>query len=149
MPKDKLAQPETSEPVAEAEPTTNLLHFEEPIADEAADTDLLKPAGPRAKRVEIWLDIPEESAYPGYRFRAWINHPSKLFSTLQADAAKSLSSVFLEHNGWIDTEGEPYPPMSDPDFWGEIPDDLMRAMMATLDKEKDVLPNLVRRMPRR
>ena len=75
--------------------------------------------GPQVKRREAWVDLPE--AYEGFRFRVWLNAPTRVWGELtgenEAQSLGALRSLVLEHNGWLDFDGQPYPPAEEAEFW--------------------------------
>lgn len=83
------------------------------------------PQPPRAPRKEQWLDVePEE--FPGFRFRAWLGMSDATFMAGIYGSGESqkeaLARMCLEHNGWQDEDGVPFPPMADAEaFWRAIP----------------------------
>lgn len=83
-------------------------------------------AGPRIPRREVWVDLTE--AYPDFKVRLWINYPKRLLDELSSEDNErikaALCQIVLEHNGWLDFDGQPFPPASDPSFWDQIPDEL-------------------------
>ena len=132
--------------------------------------------GPRIPRRELWLDVPE---YPGFRVRMWANYPQRLARDLQSkDAAligAALSQIVIEHNGWCDEEGNPYPPASErrvaiesvaedgPDgesitrtvnrveypFFDAIPTELAVVLVVLVNEAAATLPNSLLRTRRR
>lgn len=54
----------------------------------------------------------------------------------------AFSRVVLEHNGWCDSGGDPYPPASDPAaFWDALSTPLARTLMLSLYAEAQALAN--------
>lgn len=130
--------------------------------------DMNQPVvGPRLPRREVWVDLPEE--YPGFKFKMWVNAPQRVWNTI-ASAAKvsplvddatpeqivahaaaaaattaavtaALQKIVLEHNGWLDDEGQPFPPASDAAFWEAIPTELGGVVMASAQLAMGDLPN--------
>lgn len=106
-------------------------------------SDQPAPTGPRVKRREAWVDLPE--AYAGLKFRMWVNAPQKLWVDVwsrdgtRAEAA--LSQIILEHNGWLDFDGQPYPQLPDPQFWIDVPTELVSVMIIVAQDEIGRLPN--------
>lgn len=110
-------------------------------------------AGPRVQRREVWVDLPSE--YAGFRARIWVNAPGHLYSALlsgpstsgenedtkETKAQDAASKIVLEHNGWLDFDGEPYPPASDPNFWEAIPAELTAVLLIVVRLEMAKLPN--------
>jgi hypothetical protein len=81
--------------------------------------------GPRVRRREEWVALPEP--YQGFRFRLHVNASTRTWMRVAAggdDAEAALRSLVLEHNGWCDEEGAPYPPATEAAFWEEIPTEL-------------------------
>lgn len=92
--------------------------------------------GPRAPRIEDVVDL-EPYGYPGHQARVWLNFPQRLFAQMQSgnqEAAAALSRIVLAHNDWLDEDGAPYPPPSEPAFWEALPTHqvvaLLRAIVA-------------------
>ena len=132
--------------------------------------------GPRIPRRELWLDVPE---YPGFRAKMWANHPQRLARDLQSKdverIASALSAIVLEHNGWCDEEGDPYPPAGElreiaesvtedgPDgapitrtvnrieypFYEAIPTELAVLLIVLINEAATTLPNSLLRTRRR
>lgn len=120
-------------------------HFQEASAHDI-ETGRQIPAvvqGPQVRgRNYDWVDIEDdEGYYVGFKFRAWINYPSSILDDVnlttdpldseekqKADEEKRLAAMgklYIEHNGWRDYDGNPYPPMSDTKaFWNAIPNEL-------------------------
>lgn len=61
----------------------------------------------------------------------------------------ALGRIVVEHNGWLDDEGKPYPPASDPTFWEVIPDELAAAILVIIRQENSRLPSQMIRSGRR
>jgi hypothetical protein len=95
------------------------------------------------KRREAWVELPTE--YEGFKFRVWLNAPSRLWTELtgesEAASLTALRSLVLEHNGWRDEEGQPYPPASEARFWEEIPTELAACVLVATQVEMQKLPN--------
>jgi hypothetical protein len=101
------------------------------------------PSAPRIKRREVWVDLPAE--YEGLKARIWVNVPARIWADIggsEKDAAKAAArQVVLEHNGWLDFDGEPYPPASDDAFWDVIPTELAAVLLTVIQLEMAKLPN--------
>lgn len=99
--------------------------------------------GPQIKRREAWVELPQE--YEGFKFRVWLNAPTRLWNDLnngdEATALESLKQLVLEHNGWLDFEGQPYPPPDTGDFWEQIPTELAACILTAAQTEMQKLPN--------
>lgn len=67
----------------------------------------------------------------------------------KARRLKALHQIVVEHNGWCDWEGTPYPPATDDAFWDEIPDELAAAIMVLVRREAAKLPSSMMRTGRR
>lgn len=114
------------------------------------DVQTPAPTGPRVQRREAWVDLPD--AYAGFRARIWVNAPGRILNDLLTNgddeeaikekrAQKAASQVVLEHNGWLDFDGNPYPPASDPEFWDAIPLELTTTLLFVIRLEMNKLPN--------
>jgi hypothetical protein len=109
-------------------------------------------SGPRVQRREKWLDMPTE--YEGFQVRVWLNPPAWLWHQFMrvdggAERLAAASKIVLEHNGWLDIEGKPYPPPDMPEFWAEIPTELAACIMRAILLEQQNLPNSLAPMKRR
>ena len=102
----------------------------------------LPAAGPQEPKELDWLDIPDR---PGMQVKAWINIPRQTLTKLETLGNKGdtdgifalLGRIVLEHNGWRDPDGEPYPPADSPEFWTSISNDLaMRTMAAVVERSQ-------------
>jgi hypothetical protein len=134
----------------------------EPVEIEVPAHTILRPPGPQIQRRERWVPLPQE--YEGFKFRLWVNAPTKLWNALTAEAnvpsgateeekaqiekaserekQQALAKIVLEHNGWLDFDGEPYPPASDAEaFWEAIPQELATTVLIACHVEMSVLPN--------
>lgn len=125
-----------------------------------------RPTGPRIPRqaLEEWLDLPEP--YQGFRIRAWVGYPQRLFTDLpevdaedeaernaqglraQAALRDTLKQIFLEHNGWQDDEGELPQPQADA-FYARCPTHLFNTTLAVVRQAATTPPNLPPRTRRR
>lgn len=104
---------------------------------------------PRIQRREKWVDLPDE--YEGFRFKIWVNAPTKYWMALaqsasddsagQDGAIEALQKIVLEHNGWLNFDGEPFPPAAEAVFWEEIPTELAACMIVAAQMEQSKLPN--------
>jgi hypothetical protein len=96
------------------------------------------PAGPRLPRREAWADLPED-AYPGFKVKFWVNYPKRLQAELRSGDEqridKALRQIVLEHNGWCDEDGKPYPQASAQAFWETIPDELAATLITLLGEQ--------------
>ena len=83
----------------------------------------------RAPRIERWVPVPE---YGDYQMRVWINVSKRAADDItsgdQERALPALRQIVLEHNGWADVDGEPYPAADDPSFWDKLPVHLVAAI---------------------
>lgn len=100
------------------------------------------PAGPRVPRREVWVDLPAE--YAGLRLRVWVNAPSRLWAEIQSgDEARAravITQIVLEHNGWLDFDGAPFPAATDPAFWDQMSQELAGVVMTAVQLEMTRLP---------
>ena len=107
--------------------------------------------GPQVKRREAWVDLPAE--YEGFRFRVWLNAPTRVWGELNGEseqqALAALQRLVLEHNGWLDFDGQPYPPASEVKFWEDIPTELAACMLVAAQVEMQKLPNSIAPQKRR
>lgn len=55
----------------------------------------------------------------------------------------ALSKIVVEHNGWLDDDGQPFPPADTEAFWDAISNELALTIFALLGQEIGVLPNSV------
>jgi hypothetical protein len=106
----------------------------------------------------LWVDLPEKApdgsdAYPGFKLRVWVNFPSRLAEDLKAGStpeatAAALRRIVLEHNGWCDDEGNPFPPADAPDFYESLPQELGLLIALAINEAMARFPNsLVPRRP--
>lgn len=131
------------------------------------------PAGPRIPRREMWMDLPGEYGEVGMRVRIWVNYPRSIQNNLMSSDEKltkaALLQIVLEHNGWTDFDGEPFPAASDagevctaehpegepcpgvirPGFWEAIPDELAAAVIVLARLESGKLATSLIPVPRR
>lgn len=106
---------------------------------------------PRVKRKQIWVELSGD--YEGFMFLLWVNAPSKLWADVRSGneelAQEAATKIILEHNGWEDFDGEPYPGASIPEFWEEIPTELAACVLAAAQVEIQRLPNSITAQKRR
>lgn len=105
-------------------------------------------APPRVQRREAWLDLP--APYAGFKVKVWVNFPSQALDDAADESdpvlyAAAMGKIVLEHNGWQDFDGTPYPPPDTVAFWQHIPNELARTIGALIRRESEVLPNSVLR----
>jgi len=102
-----------------------------------------QPTAPRIQRREVWVDLPAE--YPGFRARVWVNPPSKLWAALGSGEKdrqlEAVTQVVLEHNGWLDYDGNVFPSPDKSEFWDAIPDELCAVLLTVIQKKMGDLPN--------
>ncbi len=111
--------------------------------DEAIPESPPAPTGPRVKRREVWVDLSSE--YEQFRFRLWLNPPLRVSIRLRLRAVDACTAMFLEHNGWCDSEGQPMPQPTTPEFWLVAPSELIGMMIALAEQEMQKLPNSIAR----
>lgn len=99
--------------------------------------------GPQIKKRLTWIKLPDE--YEGFEAQIWVNAPTKYWNMLgtgDEDAIiDGVRHIVLEHNGWLDFDGEPYPPASEAAFWEEIPSELAACILMAAQAEVQRLPN--------
>ena len=97
-------------------------------------------------RRERWVDVPE---YPGWKVRLWVNHPAALhqalYSSDEPEFGEAFRQVVVEHNGWVDERGDPYPPASDSAFWEALPNELGALVVVLARRAPYELPNSLTR----
>jgi hypothetical protein len=95
------------------------------------------PTGPRLPRREAWIELPPE--YPGFRVKVWVNYPRRLNDELASGESERivgvLRQIVLEHNGWSDTDGTPFPQANTAAFWDAIPDELAAAVIVLVREQ--------------
>lgn len=102
---------------------------------------------PKIQRRERWVELPDE--YEGFKFRVWVNAPTKLWTAIgrageggnEEQVVDALKQIVLEHNGWLDFDGQPYPPANTSEFWEEVPTELAACVIAATQAEQTKLPN--------
>lgn len=106
---------------------------------------------PQIKRHETWLDLPDE--YEGFKVKVWRNAPAKLWTELsngkEKEAIAAAKKLVLEHNGWLDFDGNEYTQPSEDSFWEDIPTELAVVVFALIQREMKELPNSVAPKKRR
>lgn len=106
---------------------------------------------PQIKRREAWVALPAE--YDGFEVKVWLNAPSRLWTALgggdEADTKEALTTLVMEHNGWLDYDGNEYPPANTPEFWDEIPTELAACVLVAAQAEMQRLPNSMAPVRRR
>jgi hypothetical protein len=109
-------------------------------------------------RIKLWLNYPQhwDQDMLGVNFRPQPDHAGVTLQELrawsderEASQREAYGRVVLEHNGWLDFEGNPLPQPQDPTFWELIPTELA-AVIVNLQKQASAeLPNSIMRRPRR
>lgn len=106
--------------------------------------------GPRMPKRLRWIDLPSvdnsgEEAYPGFRVKLWVNYPAALLNEIRSGehprVKAALQKIVLEHNGWCDDEGTPFPPTDAEDFWEVVPTELAAIVISYIQTETVKLPN--------
>lgn len=94
---------------------------------------------PRMPKRTAWIELPDEYGAAGMEMLVWTNYPHGIGNALRGlqgtDAFKAaLSAVVLEHNGWLDADGEPLPAAQSEDFWwgDDVPDELVGVVLVIL-----------------
>ena len=100
---------------------------------------------PQIRRRTAWIALPDE--YEGFEVEVWVNAPTKFWTQLSAGdetlAMEAINKIVIGHNGWLDFDGEPYPPAGDAALWEEIPTELAACVLAVAQAEIQKLPNSV------
>lgn len=98
--------------------------------------ELPRSMAPRAPRIVRWCDVPE---YDGFQYRAYLNFPQRLMLDLQSGEESrirtALQSIIIDHNGWCDADGSPYPEAADASFWDAIPTHLAIRIVRGINEE--------------
>ena len=106
------------------------------------------PTGPQVQRREKWVPLPDE--YEGFEFRMWVNAPVSLWQrVIQGGDSEALQKIVLEHNGWRDFDGQPYPPATELAFWEQIPNELAACILGACQAEMGKLAASQRQTRRR
>ena len=107
--------------------------------------------GPQIKRRLVWVALPDE--YEGFEAQIWVNAPTKIWQALgsgdEVAALEAMQKIMVGHNGWLDFDGEPYPPADDAALWEEIPTELAACVLAAAQAEMQNLPNSIATKNRR
>lgn len=81
-----------------------------------------------------------DAAYEGQLVTAWVNFPSDYLTrrrpgdedlTDEQQIRKALG-VVIQSVDFVDYDGQPYPPMDDPDFWAQMPNDMFAAILQAI-----------------
>jgi hypothetical protein len=78
------------------------------------------------------------------------NFPQRLANEIasgdSARATNALRQIVLEHNGWLDEDGEPLPPATDEGFWEHpgLPTHLAVTVLGLVNQAASTLPNSMR-----
>jgi hypothetical protein len=143
-----MVQPDTSTDLTAAASVNGVSAVE---AAAAPQPDAIEHSGPRIPRRLVWVDVPE---YDGFRAKVWCNYPKRLALELASEDQEriyaALGQLVLEHNGWLDDQGEPFPPADTRAFWDAVPNELALMLMrvATVDAAS-LLPNSFSARPTR
>lgn len=111
--------------------------------------------GPRIPRKTEWFVLPDEFGQtdPPMRVKVWVTYPRRLIDDIRSgelDRQKpALQQIVLEHNGWIDEDGEPLPPANTDEFWDQVPDIIAGAVIAIVTVEVGKAAASVMRKQRR
>lgn len=110
----------------------------------------VRPVAPRIQRRTKWVAIDPEG-YPGFEVELWLNAPAGALAPILSDDADeetrraAISRIVLGHNGWLDYDGEPYPPTTEPAFWDAVPTETAALVLVALINTVGVdVPNSVR-----
>jgi hypothetical protein len=98
--------------------------------------------GPRLQQRYEWLALAAEP-YSGFRVRLWTNYPPALAKEVYSgDTERTLAAllqIVVEHNGWQDHTGTPYPAAGTRAFWDAIPNELFRLILLAIDAAPGLL----------
>lgn len=101
---------------------------------------------PQVKRRTKWLDLPQDE-YEDFQIEIWVTAPTRLWMDLASGDEEKVNAaaaqLVLSHNGWLDFDGNEYPPPSDPKFWEDIPTELAACVFAVAKAEMERLPNSI------
>lgn len=130
-------------------------------------------AGPRMPgRRDVTITMPGDYGDAGFRLKVWANYPHRLANDISSGdedrQSAALSQIVLEHNGWLDEDGEPVPQLrpakmsareGDDDFeaarqafqtfWEAIPQELALAISTSIGLEVSKLMTSVANRRRR
>lgn len=67
----------------------------------------------------------------------------------ERDLMDTLGKIIISHNGWVDYDGTPLPPPSEPGFYAKIPTEVLGAMIALMQENQKKLPGSLRKKRRR
>lgn len=114
---------------------------------------MAEQTGPKIQRREKWVELPDE--YKGFEVKIWVNAPTKLWTAIgnaardEAAAQDAAQKIVIEHNGWLDFDGTPYPQPGTLEFWEDIPTELAGLIFALIQHEMGNLPNSIATQRRR
>lgn len=98
-----------------------------------------------APRHDAWVDVP---GYPGFKARVWTNPTRRndlaLASDDEATKVAAFRELLLEHNGWCDADGEPYPPTDAATFFEDVSTELLGCALVAIREATQDLPNSLR-----
>lgn len=100
--------------------------------------------GPQIPKRLVWVDLPEE--YPGFRIQVWVNAPVKLWNPVNNPGSNqqiedALRKICLEHNDWLDFDGQAYAQPTETEFWRDIPTELAASIIEVAREASRQLPN--------
>lgn len=111
---------------------------------QAGEAMAVQPVGPRLPRDEEWWDV---EGVPGFAVRLWANFPTALWRQAIGVAVttdqqrEAMRQIVLEHNGWLDEDGEPYPAADAAEFYDTIPNRLLLHLVRTIQTAQGTLPD--------
>jgi hypothetical protein len=97
--------------------------------------------GPRIPRRAAWFTLPDEygETEPPMQAKLWVSYPHRLMDDIRSGDPElqlpALRKIVLEHNGWIDEDGQPLPIADSDEFWERIPDVLLSVLIAIVGNE--------------
>lgn len=108
-----------------------------PVVETYTGSSAAEIPGPRLPRREVWFELPPE--YPEFRVKVWVNYPRRMNDELVTGDPERivgvLRQIVLEHNGWRDVDGTPFPSPTTAQFWDTIPDELAAAVIVMLREQ--------------
>ena len=110
---------------------------------DAAQAPAALDSRPRIQRRYAWLDLPEDG-YAGFKAKFCTNFPQRLRADLASNESErmetALREIIVEHNGWLDEDGTPFPLTTDPAFYDAIPTELAAVLITMTQTAAAALP---------
>ena len=67
----------------------------------------------------------------------------------ETELLRAFQMLVVSHNGWLNFDGEPFPPPNQKSFFDEIPSELLACMLVALQDAEKKLPGSLRQKKRR